>query len=104
MTAVWLVSLYFVALSTFLGLDIVGKVPATMYALVLVALGTLAAVAIVGAFYIQAYAAALDDDGLRFLAIGSAALASAAAGAGLVAIGRIARGLLGLASRTKSRP
>jgi hypothetical protein len=94
MTAVWLVSLYFIALSGFLGLDIISKVPATMYALVLVALGTMSAVTIVGAFYIQSFATSLGDNRLCYLAFGSAALGAAAAGAGLVGIGRIFGGLV----------
>jgi hypothetical protein len=93
MTAVWLVSLYFMALTAFLGLDIISKVPATMYAMVVAALGTLAAVSIVGAFYVQVYATASNDEGLGYLALASAALGAAAAGAGLVALGRLLQGL-----------
>lgn len=86
MTGVLLISLYFIALTAFLGLDIIGKVPATMYALVLATLGTLAAVIIVGAFRVTALAASPLGTGLGLAAAG---LAAVAAGAGLGAIGRL---------------
>ena len=88
MTGVLLVSLYFIALTAFLGLDILAKVPATMYALVLAALGTLSAVALVGAFYVTARATSSTASGLGLAAAG---LGAAAAGAGLASIGRLVR-------------
>jgi proton-translocating NAD(P)+ transhydrogenase subunit alpha len=88
MTSVLLVSLYFIALTAFLGLDILSKVPATMYALVLAALGTLSAVAIVGALYVTARAASSTSSTLGIAAAGCAA---AAAGAGLTSLGRLLR-------------
>jgi hypothetical protein len=88
MSAVLLVSLYFIALSAFLGLDIISKVPATMYALVVAALGTLSAVAVVGALYVTVRAASSASSGLG---IAAAAFGAAAAGAGLASMGRLAR-------------
>jgi hypothetical protein len=86
MTGVLIISLYFIALTAFLGLDIIGKVPATMYALVLATLGTLAAVIIVGAFHVTALATSPLATGLGLAAAGVGAVA---AGAGLGAIGRL---------------
>ena len=88
MTGVVLVSLYFIALTAFLGLDILSKVPATMYALVMAALGTLSAVALVGAFYTTARAASSTGSALGMAAAG---LGAAAAGAGLASLGRLVR-------------
>jgi NAD(P) transhydrogenase subunit alpha len=86
MTAVLLVSLYFIALTAFLGLDILSKVPATLYALALAALGTLSAVAVVGALYVTVRAASPVSSGLGLAAAG---LGAVAAGAGLTSIGRL---------------
>ncbi|HXU80863.1 MAG TPA: proton-translocating transhydrogenase family protein [Polyangia bacterium] len=88
MTAVLLVSLYFVALTAFLGLDILSKVPATMYALALAALGTLSAVGVVGALYVTVRATSSTGSSLGIAAAG---LGAAAAGAGLASIGRLLR-------------
>lgn len=88
MTTVLLVSLYFIALTTFLGLDILSKAPATMYALVLAALGTLSAVAVVGALYVTVHATSSTGSGLGMAATG---LAAVAAGAGLASIGRLVK-------------
>jgi hypothetical protein len=96
MTGVLLVSLYFMALTAFLGLDILSKVPATMYALVLAALGALSAVALVGALYVGVIAASAAGG---TLAMASAGLAAVAAGAGLTSLGRLVR-----AFARKSRP
>ena len=87
MTAVLLVSLYFVALSAFLGLDIISKVPVTMYPLVLAALGALAAVGVVGALPLIARGGT-PASGFGLAALGCGA---AAAGAGLAALGRLVR-------------
>jgi NAD(P) transhydrogenase subunit alpha len=91
MTGVLLVSLYFIALTAFLGLDILGKVPASMYALVLAALGTLSAVVMVGAVYVPARATSSPSLGssLGYAAVGVGAMA---AGAGLTGLGRLLRG------------
>jgi NAD(P) transhydrogenase subunit alpha len=92
MTAVFLVSLYFIALTTFLGLDILSKVPATMYALVVAALGALSAVAVVGALYVTVRAASSAANGLGLAAAG---LGAVAAGAGLTSMGRLAKAFTG---------
>lgn len=89
MTGVLLVSLYFIALSAFLGLDILGKVPATMYPLVLTALGAISAVGLVGALFITSRSTSSTTNALGLAAAG---LAAAAAGAGAVAIGRLVSG------------
>jgi proton-translocating NAD(P)+ transhydrogenase subunit alpha len=86
MTAVLLVSLYFIALTAFLGLDILSKVPATLYALALATLGTLSAVAFIGALYVTVRAASPAASGLGLAAAG---LGAVAAGAGLTSIGRL---------------
>jgi hypothetical protein len=96
MTGVLLVSLYFIALTAFLGLDILSKVPATMYALVLAALGALTAVGLVGAIYLVARA---SSPGNGYVGLAAAGLAAIAAGAGITSIGRLAR-----AFARKSRP
>lgn len=88
MTGVLLVSLYFIALTAFLGLDILSKVPATMYALVLAALGTLSAVGVVGALYVTVRAASSTGSTLALASVG---LSATAAGAGLASIGRLVR-------------
>jgi len=88
MTAVLLVSLYFIALTAFLGLDILSKVPASMYALALAALGTLSAVGVVGALYVIAQTTSPASGGLGMVAAG---MAATAAGAGLASIGRLLR-------------
>lgn len=88
MTPVLLISLYFLALTAFLGLDIISKVPATMYALVVATLGVLTAVVLVGA--LQVVRLPLAPAG-GALATWGAGLAAAAAGAGMVAIGRLLR-------------
>jgi hypothetical protein len=86
-TGVAIVSLYFLALTAFLGLDLLGKVPARMHALALAVLGTLTAVIALGALRAtQATAAPKLMTGLGLAAL---ALGAVAAGAGLGAIGRI---------------
>jgi hypothetical protein len=89
MTAVLLVSLYFLAVTTFLGLDILSKVPATLYALVLAALGTLSAVAVVGALYVTVRAG--TSPAANGLGLAAAGLGAAAAGAGLTSLGRLVK-------------
>lgn len=88
MTAVLIVSLYFLALTIFLGLDIIAKVPATLYPLVVAALGVLSAVGIVGAVRatVQEVSPASGTLGLV-----SAGLAAAAVGAGLASMSRLLR-------------
>jgi hypothetical protein len=90
MTGVLLVSLYFIALTAFLGLDILGKVPATMYALVLAALGGLSAVVMVGALYVPARATGLSSVG-PLLGYAAAGVGAIAAGAGLGSVGRLVK-------------
>jgi len=75
-----LVAVYLLALSAFLGLDILGKVPPTLYPAVLAGLGGLASVGAVGALKIEGTPAVI-----------CAALGGLAAGAGLVAVGRLMR-------------
>jgi hypothetical protein len=89
MTGVLFVSLYFIALTAFLGLDILSKVPATLYALVLVTLGTLSAVGMVGALYLSSVTAPRTSA----LGYASAGLGALAAGAGLASMGRLVRAL-----------
>ena len=96
MTGVLLVSLYFIALTAFLGLDILSKVPATMYALAVAALGTVSAVAIVAALYVPVRDPAPGSEQLSLVAAG---LAAVVAGAGLASLGRLLR-----AFARKSRP
>jgi NAD(P) transhydrogenase subunit alpha len=84
-TAVLLITVYLIALTTFLGLDIVSRVPPTLYALVLAGLGALTAVSVVGAFHVGAL------PGGDPLAAGTAALAGMSAGGGLVVVGRLLR-------------
>jgi len=88
MNAVLIVSFYFIALTAFLGLDIISKVPATMYALVLAALGTVAAVALVGSFHVTSESVSPVGSGLG---LAGAGVGAAAAGAGLASIGRLLR-------------
>lgn len=88
MTAVLVVSFYFLALTVFLGLDILSKVPATMYALVLAALGTLSGVAMVGAVHVTIRGATDTSSHLGLL---SAGLGAVAIGAGLSSMGRLLR-------------
>jgi hypothetical protein len=90
MTGVLLVSLYFIALTAFLGLDILGKVPATMYALALAALGTLSAVVIVGALYLPAHSHTSPSLGCS-LGYTGAGVGALAAGAGITSLGRLLR-------------
>ena len=52
MTGAVLGAIYLLALAVFLGLDIISKVPPTLYALVLAGLGMLSAVSLVGAFHL----------------------------------------------------
>jgi hypothetical protein len=88
MTAVVLVSCYFVALATFLGLDIISKVPATLYPLVLAALGTVAAVSVVGGVLVASRATVPASGALGAAA---AAVGAAAAGAGLASLARVVK-------------
>lgn len=86
MTPLLLASLYLLALTFFLGLDIVSKVPATMYALVLAALGGLAAVSLVAAIH-GAVSLATASGGV--LGLAATALAGACLGGALVAVERL---------------
>jgi NAD(P) transhydrogenase subunit alpha len=88
MTGALIISLYFLALTIFLGLDIISKVPATLYALVVAALGTLSAVAVIGALYVTMRAASSTSSTLGLAAAG---LGAFAAGAGLASMGRLVR-------------
>ncbi len=89
MTGALLVSIYLIVLAGFLGLDMLAKVPQTLYGVVLAAIGTLSAVALVAALYIE-------WNGLAGAAV---ALASAGAVGGLVGLGQFLR-----VFRKKSRP
>jgi hypothetical protein len=86
LTAVVLVSLYFLALTAFLGLDVLGKVPVSLVALVTAALGGTAAVVVVAAFALSGRTPAASGPTLALLAAG---LGAAAAGAALTALGRL---------------
>ncbi len=86
MTGVALVALYLVALSAFLGLDLLKKVPPSLYGLVLAALGGIAAVSVVGALCLVAPDAAPAAGVLGRLGLGAGITAGVA---GTVAIGRL---------------
>ncbi len=87
MTGVLLVAIYVLALGWFLGLDILGKIPPTLYAMILAGLGVLAAVGMVGALYLLGdEIPSRTEGGLPGVAL---VLAGAAAGGGLVALGRL---------------
>ncbi|HEY0713402.1 MAG TPA: hypothetical protein VGF45_12060 [Polyangia bacterium] len=83
MTAVAIVSLYFLALTAFLGLDLVSKVPARFYAVGLAVLGTATAVIALAGLR---PAGAANVMGLRAAAL---VLGAFAAGAGLGALVRL---------------
>ena len=87
MTAAVLVAIYLVALSCFLGLDIISKVPPTLYAVVLAGLGALAAVSLVGGFHLLATGSARGH--AELLGRVALCLAAGAAVGGVVAIGRM---------------
>lgn len=87
MTAALLVGVYLVALSFFLGLDIVGKVPPTLYAIVLAGLGALCGVTVVGGLHLAARATGTPST----LGLAAAGLAGAAVVGGLFTVGRLAQ-------------
>jgi NAD(P) transhydrogenase subunit alpha len=91
MTPVLLVSCYFVALAAFLGLDILSKVPATLYPVVLASLGAVCGVVLVGGWLVATRAPVAASAGLGTAA---AALGAAAAGAGLSVVVRLSRALV----------
>jgi NAD(P) transhydrogenase subunit alpha len=81
MTGVVLVSIYLIVLASFLGLDLVTKVPPTLYGVVLAAVGVLAGTSLVSVVYVA-------WDGWTGAAVGMAAFGSAG---GLVALGQLLR-------------
>ena len=90
MSAVVLVSLYFLALTAFLGLDVLGKVPVSLIALVTAALGAVAGVVVVAAYVVTDHAAAAATPALgRGLGLAAGALGAAAAGAAIATMGRL---------------
>jgi hypothetical protein len=91
MTPVLLVSCYFIALAAFLGLDILSKVPASLYALVLAALGVVVGVVMVGGWLVATSASLSSSAGLGAASI---AVGAAGAGAGLGAAFRLSRALV----------
>jgi NAD(P) transhydrogenase subunit alpha len=95
-TAVLLVSVYLFALACFLGLDVLGKVPPNLYAVVLAGVGALAGVTVVVGLSFEPAVAGAGPARLWQLGVGCAA---AAVGGGLVAVARLARGF-----RTPARP
>ncbi len=97
MTGVLLVACYLFALAFFLGLDIISKVPPTLYALVLAALGGVAAVSVVGGFHLLGPRLPGEVGTLGRVAVGAAAVAAVGAP---VAIGR----LLGAFRKPGARP
>jgi NAD(P) transhydrogenase subunit alpha len=86
MTGAVLAAIYIVALSFFLGLDIIKKVPATLYALVLAGLGALAAVSLVGSLALLGPAYAGAPAAAARIGLGAAV---AAAVGGMLALGRM---------------
>jgi hypothetical protein len=86
-TGVLLVSIYIVGLTLFLGLDIIAKVPPTLYALVLAGLGAVAAVSLVGGQKLGASA----EDTTRWFVMGAAFLGAFAAAAGAGCVTRFLR-------------
>jgi H+-translocating NAD(P) transhydrogenase subunit alpha len=98
-TTVVLASIYLLALSVFLGLDIISKVPPTLYGVVLAGLGTLSAVSLAGALHLAVRSGAATPDPLSLVAI---ALAGASAGGGLMAMGRLLRAFGSNAQRKTS--
>ena len=86
MTAALLVAVYLAVLAGFLGLDIITRVPPTLYAAVLAGLGALAGVGVVAAMQAGARSA---DGPAHILAVIAAALAGGAVGGGLAAVGRV---------------
>jgi len=83
MSAVLLASIYCLALTLFLGLDIISRVPPTLYSLTLAGLGALSAVSVVGSLHV------VGRPGTDGLAVIAAGLAGISAGAGWVAVGRL---------------
>jgi hypothetical protein len=86
MSAVLLVSLYFLALTAFLGLDVLGKAPVSLVALITATLGATAGIVVIAAFVVTDQASGSQGRVLGLLAAG---LGAAAAGAGLAAMGRL---------------
>jgi NAD(P) transhydrogenase subunit alpha len=86
MTGAVLAAIYIIALAFFLGLDIINKVPATLYALVLAGLGALAAVSIVGALALLTPGALGAPAIAARLGLGAAAAAGVG---GTLALGRM---------------
>ena len=90
MTPVLLLSLYFIALTAFLGVDIIAKVPVTMYASVIAVLGAVGGVVVVGAIYLRAGTAGVDlPDAREWLGTAGVFAGAAAAGAAVAAMGRL---------------
>jgi NAD(P) transhydrogenase subunit alpha len=86
MTGAVLAAIYIVALSFFLGLDIIKKVPATLYGLVLAGLGALAAVSLVGSLSLLGPGVSGAPAVAARLGLG---MAVAAAVGGTLALGRM---------------
>ena len=83
MTGALVISLYLLALTAFLGLDILGKLPATLATLVLAALGAMGGVVIVAALQV----AGRDGGVLLHVAV---LLGGAVIGAGLATVAKLA--------------
>jgi NAD(P) transhydrogenase subunit alpha len=84
MTGAVLIAIYLLALALFLGLDIVARVPPTLYAVVLAGLGALAGVALLAGLRLGA----VPTGGTPVLAQLATALGAAAAVGGALAAGR----------------
>jgi H+-translocating NAD(P) transhydrogenase subunit alpha len=95
MTGALLVAFYLLALALFLGLDIVGKVPAALYATLIAALGALSGVTVLAGVYLQGPRAVSGAAGLGRVGMGVGLVAAVA---GLTAMGRL------LASYHKKSP
>jgi hypothetical protein len=85
-SAVVLISLYFLALTAFLGLDVLGKVPVSLVALVTAALGAVGGIVVVAAYVVADRASAPLSQGLGVAALG---VGAAAAGAALASMARL---------------
>lgn len=84
MTGALLIAVYLIALAGFLGLDIVARVPATLWGPTLAALGALAGVTLVGA--VELLGTPAGGGTLGWLAVG---LGAAATSGGAVASWRL---------------
>jgi hypothetical protein len=80
---------YLFALACFLGLDVLGKVPPNLYALVLAGVGSLTGVAAAVGLAVEPASFGVANARIANVAVG---LAAAAAGGGLVAVARLASG------------